>query len=238
MPDYVPVFQLARELGCSPGDLIHVARSAGLNVTRAGALLHPGQVYRLRQLADEGKITRRYSQVQQTRRSGWAHHDADAWRNTRCPCCEYVFTHAAAEVKVRCDACADHYEVADEDAGRTIERLSEHLARASQRIGRMSTLLNQWEERRDQAYHSRNRWRGALVEIVLAHAPDERDPTRCVCGSAKYPCLTREHVEYVNRGIARQIEQLDQLSDEERDRVLYGRDVSYFDEGRADEDVS
>ena len=72
------------------------------------------------------------------------------------------------------------------------------------------------------AYASRDKWRRLLVETAVAH--EKRPDGDCVCGAGKYPCVIRRSIEYRNIGVAKQIEELEGLSDEEFEQFLYGDD--------------
>jgi hypothetical protein len=82
-----------------------------------------------------------------------------------------------------------------------------------------SKRATEYESRMKGALQSRQKWKAALVEVVLAH---EETPTgECKCGARRYPCFTVAKLERTNRGIARQVEQLGTLSDRELERELY-----------------
>ncbi len=90
-------------------------------------------------------------------------------------------------------------------------------------------------QEKEEAYAKRNKWMAALVEIVVAHAPDE-ESEGCVCGSAEWPCVTRRHLHTVNVGIHKRVEELEAMPQDERDRILYDQDYSFFkrwDDGAA-----
>ena len=90
-------------------------------------------------------------------------------------------------------------------------------------------------QEKEEAYAKRNKWMAALVEIVVANAPDE-ESEGCVCGSAEWPCVTRRHLHTVNVGIHKRVEELEAMPQDERDRILYDQDYSFFkrwDDGAA-----
>lgn len=61
-----------------------------------------------------------------------------------------------------------------------------------------------------------------MVEIVVAH--DQLEDGSCCCGADNFPCVTRRQLEESNRGIARQIELLEGLSEKELQKFLHGDD--------------
>lgn len=67
----------------------------------------------------------------------------------------------------------------------------------------------------------------ALEEIVVAHGPDE-ETDGCVCGADEFPCLTRRHLQQVNKGIHGRCEELEAMNEDEFNKVLYGIDYSFF----------
>jgi hypothetical protein len=121
----------------------------------------------------------------------------------------------------RCDICAEHYAISGEDVARVLVRLQDHDARLRRAYSVTWTREHEAEERMRAAYHSRDTWRGTLVELMGEH---EESATGCTCGAKAFPCPTWKYLERANRGILRQVEGFLALKDDERDRALYRRD--------------
>lgn len=109
-------------------------------------------------------------------------------------------------------------------------RLEEHETISRAKVGQYRVACLKLGRETDEAYAKRNKWMAALVEIFVAHAPAE-ESDGCVCGSAEWPCVTRRLLRTVNTGIHRRVEEFDAMPDAERDRILYGQDYGFFEDG-------
>jgi len=118
---------------------------------------------------------------------------------------------------------------------RTLQRHEDHVAHSRRKVEEYREAANKVSRERDEAYVKRNKWMAALVEIVVAHGPaDEGDG--CACGASDFPCVTRRHLRHVNKGIYSRCEELEQMNEDEFNKVLYGRDYTFFkdwDDGAA-----
>jgi hypothetical protein len=214
-------------LGCSSREIVQGAQLLGIQVRRAAALLTAGQEQKIREAVTSGFIRRRGSPPPRQLPVPPLQPE-ERWEFSTCQCCLLKFSHDAGESPVVCNHCEHHYRLYDESVERTLERLSEHEERLFAEIARYREANNQLEQHVHSAYGKRDKWMQALVETVLAHEPAE-DQDGCVCGAAEYPCVTRRYLPQINRGIAKRVDELDHMSEGERDRVLYGRRPSLHD---------
>lgn len=138
---------------------------------------------------------------------------------THCKCCELPIEYNRS-APLYCSACEGHYPQHDEAPARTILRLTEHLAVVREQMERGWTQAAKNKKTADDGYASRNSWRIAMVETMMQHAPG---PKGCKCGAGKYPCPTREFVETRHRGIGKQIERFETMTEDLLEIKLYGR---------------
>ncbi len=241
--EYIPLHALAKELGVRPNDVMRMAGDVGITVVRVASNLSPKQAERIwaygtaeakrrekgkaaavaAAAAPRSQVTARalgqvapQVQAAQARRDGPEH---------ACACCGLRVPHRTTggeEEPVRCGLCSTHFEVVGEDEVRLLARLRDHDGRLRRAYQSAWTAATDFEERMKAALHSRDSWRGALVEVALAH--EEAGAGRCKCGAKAFPCFTLRALESANRGIARQVERFGVMSDEDRERELYRRD--------------
>jgi hypothetical protein len=121
----------------------------------------------------------------------------------------------------------NHFERTGESFVQTLVRHEEHVAQAWAKVESYRDRANELAREKDDAYSKRNKWMAALVEVMVAHGPDE-ESDGCSCGSPEYPCVTRRHLRHVNRGIFNRCEELEALPEAEFNRVLYGKDYTFF----------
>jgi hypothetical protein len=126
-----------------------------------------------------------------------------------------------------CAECRGHEHVDSDTA--VIQRLQDH----EQKVRRLNEMyrekLNSMQAQQDQAFETRNSWRRTLVELVLNHVLDEEaDDGTCLCG-APFPCLTRQILPSLNRGIASQVERFENMSPRAREVELSGERWSGID---------
>lgn len=76
-------------------------------------------------------------------------------------------------------------------------------------------------------FESRDKWRRLLVSVALAH--EKVRGGRCNCGAPQCPCVTRRQPAIENLGIAKQIERIEGLPQEDVDRFLDGDDAILHD---------
>lgn len=72
------------------------------------------------------------------------------------------------------------------------------------------------------AMASRDKWRRVLVEVALGH--EQMETGGSPCGAQRFPCVTRRQLELSNLGIAKEVELLEALPEEEFRALLYGSD--------------
>jgi hypothetical protein len=225
----IPIVDLARELNIKAPALIRLANKIGINVIRVAATLSPGQAYRLRSAVDAEKRQMRLA----TQMAGLVHPQPAASPSpapratSQCECCSYPFAHDEDEKPQFCSECREHHEQTDEPIQRELTRLQAHAAKGHTRVAEYREANNKLVRERDEAYVKRDKWMRALVEIVVAHGPEE-DGDGCVCGSKDFPCLTRRQLRHSNRGIYERCEELEAMSEAEFNKVLYGDDYSFF----------
>ena len=235
MKQRIRVCDLAHELRISCLDVVQAAQALGINVLRATALLSTGQEYRIRDWHANGHIRRRQA-APPVSQAPPPPMPRDEYRAGSCSCCEYTFLYKTlSESHQLCGECRLHFHQDGESYVRTMQRLEDHIAQSRRKVGEYRDSANTMIRERDEAYGKRNKWMAALVEIVVAHGPaDEHDG--CSCGAPEFPCVTRRHLRYVNKGIYERCEDLEQMNEAEFNRVLYGRDYTFFrdwDDGAA-----
>jgi hypothetical protein len=198
-------------LNVSSRDLVNCAKQLGIKVNRAAALLSLSQEIKLREAVASGFVRRRWEKP-----ASLLPPPVPAARKTsddradRCVCCDMLFRHKLEESWEVCKSCASHYRQDDEPTTRTIARLADHETRTRRLLVQYREMNNELETKVNEAYAKRDKWMQALVEVVLAHAPDE-DGDGCVCGAEQYPCVTRRQLRQVNRGIFNRIEELERM---------------------------
>lgn len=234
MKQRIRVCDLAHELRISSLDVVQAAQALGINVLRATAVLTTGQEYRIREWHANGHIRRRRAAPPPT--SAPLPRREDELRAGACTCCEYTFLYKPlTESHQLCGECRLHFEQEGESYVRTLQRLEDHVAQSRRKVNDYRDSANKLSRERDDAYAKRNKWMAALVEIVVAHGPaDEGDG--CSCGAPEFPCVTRRHLRHANKGIYERCEDLEQMNEAEFNRVLYGRDYTFFkdwDDGAA-----
>lgn len=231
----IAVCDLAHELGVSSRELIQTAQSLGINVIRAVATLSAGQAHVLRDavannLVAQRRMAERAAAAKQAREKARAAEEAARQQHATCSCCGYLFTYyPTRESGEICKECRQHFERPGESYVETLTRHEEHVAQSKRKVDEYRGACHKLSAERDEAYRKRDKWMQALVEIVIAHGPAE-DNDGCACGAPEFPCVTRRHLRFVNRGIYSRCEELEALNEAEFNRVLYGTDYSYFTE--------
>lgn len=137
--------------------------------------------------------------------------------SARCSCCSLPLDRRSLEVSAsastRCLKCSDHFEMLGESDERKLARYTEHEARLKRGWEVASEAATSAERRMKHALRSRDVWKATLVRLVLEH---EQDPEgKCRCGAARSPCFTIQKLEGLNLGIARTIERLATLSEDD-----------------------
>lgn len=225
----ITVALLAKELRVKSNDVLKAAERVGLHRTRVAAQLSPGQADMIR---DEitGQQLRQVRQALAPARRPPAKAQAETPAPVvpeigpphACDCCGLRLPGMpVADQPSRCEICASHYAISGEDDERIRARLTDHDRRLRTAYAVTWTREHHAEEKMRGAFHSRDKWRGALVELMGEH---EESATGCRCGAKVYPCATWKFLEQVNRGILRQVEEFLALKDDERERRLYRRD--------------
>jgi rubrerythrin len=224
----ISVALLARELHLRPNAVLKMTEGLGIHRTRVAATLTAGQADAVREEAVRQNLlqTRRTlpSPPPAARRAEAPTERPEVGPPHACDCCGLRLPGRAvtdAEEPTRCPICATHYAIAGEDEGRVRARLVDHDARLRRAYAVTWTQEHEAEEKMRAGYHSRDVWRGALVELMAEH---EESATGCRCGAKASPCFTWRYLERRNRGLLRQVEVFLALKDDERDRALYRRD--------------
>lgn len=240
--EYIPVHTLAKELGVRPNEIMSMGSEVGIRVVRVASKLSPSQAEQIRRHAaveaqrrERAKsaapaVSPRPSKPARALGQAAAHAPARPIPSDgpehACSCCGLHVpaspSWSTGDEPIRCPACAVHFEVPGEDQARLLARLQDHDARLGRAYLAAWTAAADFENRMKAALHSRDSWRGALVEVALAH--DEAGSGRCKCGAKTFPCFTLKALEQANRGIARQVERFGTMSDEDRERELYRYD--------------
>lgn len=227
----IAVFELARELHVRPLAIIQSAQRLKINVLRAAATLTAGQAERIR-----------YDVKANGRPVGLVTAPAPALkapvqRAATCECCRLHFMYSAYENQPRwCAHCVSHHPGADDDVDRQIARLTDHEARMREKCDAATKAANDYEQRMKDAYSSRQKWKRALVEIVVWH--EQTEELSCACGAPRWPCMTLRLLEDSNRGIHRAVEALTGLSPEALERELNKHEpwrISRFEMARDDD---
>lgn len=223
----IRVMDLARELHVSSGELIKIAHELEINVIRAQALLSSGQVHKLRRYFENTRKHQASRPVAPLITQPKKQRDDDL-QYAVCTCCEFKFQYRAfKESHELCGACREHFRQEGEPGWKTQVRLEDHVALSRAKVKDYADACASLSRDRDEAYAKRNRWMAALVEIVVAHGPDD-ETDGCACGAAEFPCLTRRHLRQVNKGIYGRCEDLEAMNEDEFNKVLYGTDYSFF----------
>lgn len=221
------VVDLAGELGVSARALVMTAHELDINVIRGAALLHAGQVHKLRQYYKNNRDARRRPTPAIDLAKVPKKHEEEA-RGARCTCCDFTFTYLPfKDSHDLCPECRDHFPRDGEAGWQAQVRLEDHAAQARRKANDYREACAKLSKERDEAYEKRNKWMAALVEIVVAHGPDD-EGDGCMCGSPEFPCLTRRHLRDVNRGIYNRCEELEGMNEDEFNKVLYGIDFAFF----------
>jgi len=214
---------------------LRMARDLDINVGRFSSQLAPRQAERLRQHAVAKAEQRRklfgsppvlVSQVAVVpeQRPNAALDEPRLGPPGACACCGMRVPYDPDNLDgqpERCPPCREHYEMRGEDDARLIARLIDHDRRLRPAYAAAWTAATDLEERMKSALHSRDTWRGTLVEIVMAHEETERG---CSCGVKSSPCLTIKTLQQSNRGVSRRVESFASMPDQERSAALYRRD--------------
>jgi hypothetical protein len=215
----VKVHDLARETDRSKLDVVKALRELGFNITSGYANLTVKQV----------EAVRRKFQVDRPRVRSAAVVKAPppprSWTVTvDCCCChlreEQTLTTEDDGSRKPCNECADHFEIEGENAGRVRAREASHSQLLRRRWEAEMALTEDLRNRMRMGYASRDRWKAALVRVILAH---EATGTGCRCGAKSFPCSTVHRLEEVNKGIAREVERLGTLSEEDLQMELAPR---------------
>lgn len=98
-------------------------------------------------------------------------------------------TTSGLDVVPRCGACEHHVETPGEPESRTLARLQDHEGRLRYAYRMFWSMAQENREKMKAAFHSRDRWRCALIEVILAH--EAAGATGCrFCGSKSFPYPT------------------------------------------------
>lgn len=228
----ITVALLAKELHVKPNDVLKSAERVGLHRTRVAALLTPSQADMIRDeiigrhLQQVRHLAAAPSPPQRPPAEARADTPAPVVPNVgpphACDCCGLRLKGMpVTDQPSRCEICAGHYAISGEDDQRIRARLADHDRRLRTAYAVTWTREHEAEEKMRGAFHSRDTWRGALVEVMAEH---EQSATGCRCGAKVYPCATWKFLERVNRGVLRQVEGFLALKDDERHRKLYRLD--------------
>jgi hypothetical protein len=216
----IRVHELAKELGISSREIVATARDLHFNIIKASAQLTTSQAEAIRRRV----AARPPRPLMPPATASLQPPPPRVIRSAECSCCQLLFTYDASRLgfdrgsAVRCGFCEDHYEIKGEDAARRLARFEDHDHRVRRDWQFARQKATEMENRMKHALQSRQKWKAALAEVILAH---EQRPNGCSCGAQSYPCLTLRKLEEVNRGIARQVERLGTLSDADLERELY-----------------
>lgn len=225
----ITVGQLAKELGVKHNDVMRVAGEVGMRFTRVAATMTPAQADKVRaHLASKRKVeqqhaARRLNQPWPPKPAHLTPTRAEPMQgpSNACSCCGVAIRLDPSATVARCRSCGSHYAIEGEDQARLLARLRDHETALLHAYRAEAESAADYEERMRAALRSRNAWRSALVETVLAH--EEVGGGGCRCGAKDFPCFTVNKLEAANRGIARQVETLGAMTDDERDKELNPR---------------
>jgi hypothetical protein len=134
-----------------------------------------------------------------------------------CACCGMRFLREPGDRERRhCGGCQDHYAIDGEDAARELARLRDHDQRLRPGFAAAWHQQSRYEGRMKSAMDSRDTWKIALAEVMLAH--EEADDGICkACRETAFPCSTWRKLDEANPGIHRRIEALWAMNRHERD---------------------
>jgi hypothetical protein len=239
MSSNISVAALGKELGVSINGVFRMAHTVGINVTRGGALLTPTQADKIREHSRrllERQVRAaavppplrpavRPTTAQSTARAPLPPPTVGPTR--ACACCGLNLGGTRPQLNEevepeRCAICMTHYAFLGEEDSRRVSRLEDHDTRLRRAYAVTWTQEQKAEDRANAGYRSRDSWRGAFVEVMDLH--EEVGTGGCGCGAKTFPCATWKALERANKGILHQVEEFLALTDEERDRRLYGRD--------------
>ena len=226
----ITVGLLAKELGLKPNDIFRLARDEKLNLTRVAATMprkHADQIrarHATELKAAEQRTTRRITAPWPPPSAKLAptKEEPVPGPSNACSCCGIAIRIDPTAAVTRCRACGSHYAIEGEDDARVLARLRDHESALLHAYRVEAEEAADFEQRMKGALRSRDSWRGALVETMLAH--EQVAAGGCRCGSREFPCFTVNKLEAVNRGITRQVETFGAMTDKDRDAALYRRD--------------
>jgi hypothetical protein len=227
--DTIKVMDLAKELKVAPGDIQHALHVMKLPERQSVMGQISGQHANMIRNGLKGGAWRPRSRGrQQIRAVQPTRPPATRKVGVTCDCCLLPFLVAVTEdvgIPSTCGACLQH-----QGADAETLRLSDHLEWTRDRMDAIRDKANEMARAKDEAFETRNKWRRALVELMLNHGPDEADEsTHCACGEPA-PCTTRRLLVSVNPGIASQVERFEEMHDAQRASELTGRKWTWEDE--------
>ena len=217
MAERIAVVDVARELRIRSAAILDFARKNGMDLRSAAQPISEAQAQRIRLAYKEGRIELPH----QRGYGGPLDESGPSRREGRCSCCGLPYTFDVHNYAARCDDCADHYPIEDEDDERVIARLSNHVEKLRGTIQQAGENAAKSRQERERAFKSRDVWKRVLIEVAVSHLPDE-DSKGCLCGAGSFPCVTRRQIAALNPGIAKEIERLEGLPEDEFQEVLYG----------------
>ncbi len=233
MTERITVAALAKELGLGQQEIYKQLIELGLSARKMSATLPAVQADKIREhnVSQRAAHTRRLRQWEQQRakqkKAGTMTPSEPVQRQASqanvCQCCErrWLCRSPADEAEPLCISCRSHYAKDAEEIERTLARETSHARLyRDDREKAHKQVADSYKEKAD-AYAARNRWRAALVRVVLDHEPLDDGSGECWCGGI-YPCRTWQRLEQVNKGLHRQVEQLAALPPGELENELDG----------------
>lgn len=225
----IRVFELARELDVSIGDIQFALQTLGLPTRQQSTGWISGQhAEMVRRGLQQGAWRRRSSRRDARLRQLITRGPVRAPRpvTVRCTCCELWFHLSVDENPAQriCQDCVDHQigEGEIETDSNSADRLEVHVSKLRGWNNQLREKNTSMDAERQDAFRTRNSWRRALVEVMQGHVRDDSDAeNRCLCG-APFPCVTRRLLATINPGIASQVERFEVMHDRQRDKELSG----------------
>jgi hypothetical protein len=244
--DRIQVFELANELRVQIGDIQYALAKLKLPTRQRAVGWINGQhadVVR-RGLRDGVWGPRARSEVHAARQMMTrSMAPAVRWLDLTCTCCQLPYRVQVPEgdpVPRVCGDCLGHQGAGEESAERVRwERQEDHLRRTLAWTGRLREKATEMYEEKQEAFQTRNRWRRAVVELVLAHGVGESesgDSGLCECGEP-FPCSVRRLLASINPGVASQVERFEEMHPHQREKELNGERWTQEDEYRYQESL-
>jgi hypothetical protein len=218
------VFEVANQLGVSIGDIQHALKVLDLPQRQQGiGTISAQHVEVIRRGLANGLWRPRSRPAASAPPTPPKRQPLMRWVSFTCGCCKDLTRVQVPEddpIPAICADCREH-EVGDSDEA-VIRRLQDHVDKVHNQNAAFRAKRDEMQAQRDNAFGTRNTWRRTLVELILNHVPNgEADHGTCLCGES-YPCLTRQILPSLNRGIAAEVNRFESMNSRQRDAELSG----------------